>query len=82
MIALDGDKWIGLGAVGEFYSGTHVNAITGVLREYRGRKIGLALKLLGIEFAKSRGAKELRTQNHGTNAPMLAINKRLGYHGH
>jgi GNAT superfamily N-acetyltransferase len=80
-VALDGDKWVGLGAVGEFYPGTHVNAITGVLREYRGRRIGLALKLIGIEFARSRCAKELRTQNHGTNAPMLAINKRLGYQG-
>lgn len=80
-IALDGDKWIGIGAVGEFYPGTYVNSLTGVLRQYRGRKIALALKLIGIEFARSRGVKELRTQNHGTNEAMRSINRRLGYDG-
>jgi mycothiol synthase len=78
-IAMDGDRWIGIGSVGEFYTGTYVNALTGVLHEYRGRQIGLALKLIGLELARSRGAKELRTQNHGTNQAMLAINERLGY---
>ena len=79
IIALDGERWIGLASVGEFFEGIFVNAMTGVVRDYRGRQLGLALKLLSIEFARSRCGKQIRTQNHGTNAAILAINKRLGY---
>jgi GNAT superfamily N-acetyltransferase len=79
ILAVDGDQWIGVGAVGKLGPDIYLNMITGVTREYRGRKIGLALKLLGIEFAKSRGAAEIHTQNHKTNATMLAINSKLGY---
>jgi len=79
IIAMDGERWIGLASVGEFFKGTFVNAMTGVLREYRGRQLGLALKLLSIEFARSKNANQIRTQNHGTNAAILAINQKLGY---
>ncbi len=79
ILALDGDKWVGLASVGEFFEGVFVNAMTGVVREYRGRQLGVALKLLSIEFARSRCGKQIRTQNHGTNAAILAINKKLGY---
>jgi GNAT superfamily N-acetyltransferase len=79
ILAIDGDRWVGIGAVGQFAHGIHLNMITGVLREYRGRKIGMALKLLGIEFAKSKGGVEIQTQNHDNNAAMLAINAKFGY---
>ncbi len=79
ILAVDGDRWIGIGAVGQFAQGIHLNMITGVLREYRGRRIGMALKLLGIEFAKSKGGTEIQSQNHENNAAMLAINQKLGY---
>lgn len=78
-IALEGDRWIGICAVGRFSPEIYLNTITGVLEEYRRRNLGLALKLKGIEFAKSKGAQEIRTQNHSTNEPILAINKKLGY---
>ena len=55
------------------------NAFTGVRREYRGRGIALALKLLAIDFCCRSGAGRVRTNNDSKNAPMLAINRRLGY---
>ena len=55
------------------------NFITGVLPAYRGRKIAQALKLIAIRYAKARGANYIRTDNDSENAPMLAINRKLGY---
>jgi GNAT superfamily N-acetyltransferase len=71
---------IGLAAVG-FFANTHraSNMITGVDRAYRGRKIALALKLLAIRYAKEKGASCIVTDNDSQNAPMLAINRKLGY---
>jgi len=80
IIAADGDRWIGLAAVG-YYERTNSmhNAFTGVDRAYRGRKIALALKLLAIQCARKYGAKSIMTDNDSLNAPMLAINRKLGY---
>ncbi len=55
------------------------NLHTGVYRAYRGQGIALALKLMGIRYALSQGAKIIRTHNKPINAPMLAINHLLGY---
>ncbi len=52
---------------------------TGVLPEYRGRHIALALKLQTIRLARQLGAEYLRTHNDSQNAPILAINQKLGY---
>lgn len=52
---------------------------TGVVKEYRGKGIAYTLKLLSIRFAHASGVKQLRTNNHSTNAPMLAVNRKLGY---
>jgi GNAT superfamily N-acetyltransferase len=79
LIAADGDRWIGMSAIGETAPGAMYNQITGVLKEYRGRNIALALKLLGMEFCRRHGAKTVRTHNASTNQPMLAINRKLGY---
>lgn len=79
IFAADGDAWIGMAAVGEVSPGKMHNMMTGVLREYRGRHIAFALKLLAIEFCRRRNAHSLETGNDSTNAPMLAINRKLGY---
>ncbi len=52
---------------------------TGVRREYRGRGIAVALKLKVAEFAKKNGYKSIKTWNDSTNAPMLAVNTKLGF---
>jgi ribosomal protein S18 acetylase RimI-like enzyme len=80
LLAADGDRWIGLCAVQLLpkAQGAH-NLMTGVLEPYRGRKIALALKLLAIRYAREHGARYIRTDNDSLNAPMLAINQKLGY---
>jgi GNAT superfamily N-acetyltransferase len=76
----DGDRWIALGAVGYFANANSTcNMHTGVLREYRGRKIALALKLLAIRRSRECRAVCLRTNNNSQNAPILVTNRRLGY---
>jgi GNAT superfamily N-acetyltransferase len=55
------------------------NMFTGTLRAYRGRGLGLAVKLASIHWAAEHGATSMATNNDETNAPMLAINRRLGY---
>ncbi|HEV2120683.1 MAG TPA: GNAT family N-acetyltransferase [Candidatus Bathyarchaeia archaeon] len=81
MIAKDGDKYVGMSTVWKdqkhpkwLYQG-----LTGVVREYRGRGIAIALKLKVIEFSKNNKYEKLKTWNDSTNAPMLGINVKLGF---
>ena len=55
------------------------NQHTGVLCAYRGRKIAQSLKLLAARYARARGAQTLGTHNDSQNAPILAINRKMGY---
>lgn len=55
------------------------NGLTGVRREWRGHGLGLALKLAAARAALARGFTHSHTGNHTGNAPMLAINDRLGF---
>lgn len=80
IIAADGDRWVGMSAVGHFPGKDLMQVmVTGVDNDYRGRGIGLALKLLTHRVAKQYGVKHLVTGNASHNAPMLAINTKLGY---
>jgi GNAT superfamily N-acetyltransferase len=80
LVAVEGDRWIGFATVNLVQAnGNAHNEMTGVRREYRGRDIALALKLLAIRFARSIGACEITTSNDSLNAPMLAVNRKLGY---
>ncbi|GHF51964.1 GNAT superfamily N-acetyltransferase [Deinococcus metalli] len=53
--------------------------LTGTRRAWRRRGLALALKLAAIRVALAHGAAEIWTGNATTNAPMLAINERLGF---
>jgi GNAT superfamily N-acetyltransferase len=53
--------------------------MTAVRRAYRGRGIAAALKRATIAWAVSRGLDALETGNDERNAPMRAVNARLGY---
>lgn len=80
ILAADGDRYVGLAAVGYVEEDNSMyNMMTGVIEPYRGRRIAQALKVLAIRFAKSYGAESIRTHNDSQNAPMLAINRKLGY---
>jgi hypothetical protein len=69
-----------MAAVGYFKTtNSFYNLMTGVMPEYRGRKIAQASKLVTIRFAREQGADTIATNNASNNAPMLAINRKLGY---
>lgn len=59
--------------------GSGYNWMTGVARAYRGRGLGLAVKVEALRLAKNLGVPFVRTNNDLTNVPMLAVNKRLGF---
>ena len=80
ILASHADRWVGLAAIGIYPADNHAyNAFTGVLREYRGRGLAQALKLQTILLARKEGVRYVRTHNDSNNAPMLAINRKLGY---
>jgi mycothiol synthase len=53
--------------------------LTGVVPEYRGQGIAMALKLKTVEFARAQGKREIRTWNDTMNRAMLRINEAMGF---
>lgn len=79
-LAADGENYVGLSAIRHYpENNSFYNMMTGVMAAYRGRKIALALKLMTIAYARQHNGQSIRTDNDSQNAPMLAINRKLGY---
>ena len=80
LVALFNDQWVGMHwvSVGTT-AGLMVTEYTGVLKEFRGKGLAQALKALGIQFAIDYGGQTMRTNNDDRNAPMLAVNRKLGF---
>ncbi|MCX5210353.1 GNAT family N-acetyltransferase [Kitasatospora sp. NBC_00240] len=55
------------------------SAFTACRREFRGRGLAGLAKIHSLHLARAAGLTEAFTSNDATNAPMLAINERLGY---
>lgn len=53
--------------------------LTGTRRAWRRKGLSIALKLRGMELAQQTGVQEIWTGNATTNAPMLALNEKLGF---
>lgn len=73
-----GDNWLGTAAMipqREFA----YNFLTAIHPEARGQGLALPLKLHAIRRAREAGFPVMRTNNHSQNAPMLAVNRRLGF---
>jgi GNAT superfamily N-acetyltransferase len=79
LVAMDGERYVGLSAVGFEDDGAAFTTFTGVDRDYRGRGIAQALKSLAACYAKGKGAKSLTTDNDAKNDAMLAVNNKFGY---
>jgi mycothiol synthase len=60
-------------------AGVYWHDMTAVLPAWRGRGLATALKLATIRAAIEHGAVALETGNDVENAPMRAVNARLGY---
>jgi GNAT superfamily N-acetyltransferase len=80
VVALAGDAVAGTSFLyTDRETGRAMNAGTGVVRDFRGRGLGLLMKQHSLALAAAAGIAEVITQNDDTNAPMLAINAKLGY---
>ena len=55
------------------------HGMTAVARDWRGRGVASALKRATIAWAAANGIEALETANDTDNAPMRAVNERLGY---
>ncbi len=55
------------------------HGMTAVARQWRGRGLATALKRATIAWAGANGLEALETANDIANAPMRAVNSRLGY---
>ena len=60
-------------------AGVAANEMTGTLAEYRGRGLARLAKVAAIRWAAEQGLREIATGNDSENAPMLALNRSLGY---
>ena len=80
LAANDRGEWVGVSQLGfQEHTGIAWTFLTGVLSEYRGLGIAYALKLRAIDAAIARGCPLILTENHEDNAPMRAINRKLGF---
>jgi DNA-binding transcriptional MerR regulator/GNAT superfamily N-acetyltransferase len=80
LLAVDGDQWVGMAPISVFpETHTAYNLHTGVLPAYRGRKIATSLKVLAARYARQNGADRIITDSNLRNAPILAINRKMGY---
>lgn len=71
-------EWLGTTAMVAYRSLAY-NELTATHPQARGRGLALPLKLHAIRRAREAGFSTMRTNNHSTNAPMLAVNRRLGF---
>jgi GNAT superfamily N-acetyltransferase len=59
--------------------GRAYNEYTATLAPYRGRGLAELVKRASLRWAAENGITAVWTNNDETNAPMLAVNRRLGY---
>ena len=79
LVACRRSEWAGTSIVVLHMADGAWNEFTGVLPERRGAGIATALKVLATEEAVRQGRAWIETINSAENAPMLTINRSLGY---
>lgn len=79
-VALEGAHLVGVSMLFKSHRPqTLQTGLTGVRKSHRRQGLALALKLRAAEFARAYGARYIRTSNHQSNRPLLAINEALGF---
>lgn len=78
LVAERDGEWLGLTVLSRHPRGTY-NFLTGVVPHARGLGLARALKVEVIERARAQGETTMVTNNLSVNAPMLAVNRALGF---
>ena len=81
MVVIDrkSGEWVAMSAITRFEDYAY-NLHTGVDKNYRGRKLGQAVKALALRYAReSLGVSTVRTHHNQKNLPMIAIDQKFGY---
>ncbi|HEU5316074.1 MAG TPA: GNAT family N-acetyltransferase [Chloroflexota bacterium] len=80
-LAKDGEKYVGVSNMhtNPEHPGVIFQGFTGVIREYRGKGVAMALKMQTVKYARANGYREIRTGNNTRNRPMLRINEAMGF---
>ena len=75
------NAWAAMSAITRFAGADHAyNLFTGVDKRYRGRKLGQAVKVLALRYARDvLKVDTVRTNHNAQNAPMIAIDRKFGY---
>jgi GNAT superfamily N-acetyltransferase len=73
--------WAAMCAISRFDGNEYANTLhIGVDMPYRGRKLGQAVRVLALRYARDvLKAHSVRTTHNGENRPALAIDYKLGY---
>lgn len=80
LVALDGDRVVGYARLCQTgLSHRLEHGLTAVRHSHRRRGLGSALKQAQIKWAADNGYRELTSEMVEGNAPMRALNERLGY---
>jgi GNAT superfamily N-acetyltransferase len=79
IIAMRGDRPVGITITQVKENGVAYTNITGVARSDRGKGLATALKLVAIRSLRERGVRLFGTTNDPANTAMRGINERLGY---
>jgi RimJ/RimL family protein N-acetyltransferase len=74
-----GDRLVAWALIGSDGEGRAVNSFTGTHPDFRGRGLARLAKLAVAAWARDEGLRVIFTGNDDSNAPMLAINERMGY---
>lgn len=74
-------EWAAMSAITRFTGCDYAyNLFTGVDARYRGRKLGQAVKVIALRYARDvLGVHAVRTNHNAKNEPMLAIDRKFGY---
>jgi GNAT superfamily N-acetyltransferase len=78
-VAVVGDRLAALAFVAWDGAARAENEFTGTHPDFRGRGLATLVKLSTLHWARAHGIMEIWTGNDSENAPMLAINAKLGY---
>jgi ribosomal protein S18 acetylase RimI-like enzyme len=78
-LALDDDRVVAMSSLQLRGPGFVYTSMSGVDPEYRGRGLATAVKVRSVAAARELGATRMGTNNLSINAPILAVNDKMGY---